>query len=72
MASPLTGRFRAPPRRAAGTCHTDVAFAQRVVTAYDDALVRGLGACTVDGKMVDLPVVRWARKILARAAVGGT
>ena len=42
----------------------DVARASRVVAAIDAA---GGGVCVVDGKMVDAPVVRAARRILALA-----
>lgn len=42
------------------------AWAVRVVTAYDEALAAGLGAITVDGELVDLPVVQRARRILDR------
>jgi citrate lyase subunit beta/citryl-CoA lyase len=44
----------------------ELAFAQRVVDAAREAEARGLGAFTVDGKMIDLPAIRRAEMILAR------
>jgi citrate lyase subunit beta/citryl-CoA lyase len=40
--------------------------ARRVLAAYDDALARGVGAVTVDGKMIDVPVVERARLLVER------
>jgi citrate lyase subunit beta/citryl-CoA lyase len=40
--------------------------ARRVVTAYDEALAQGVGAVTVDGKMIDVPVVERARLLIER------
>jgi citrate lyase subunit beta / citryl-CoA lyase len=40
--------------------------ARRVVTAYDEALAQGVGAVTVDGKMIDMPVVERARLLIER------
>ena len=46
--------------------------ARRVVAAYTDATAKGSGAITVDGKMVDVPVVQRAEKTLLRwAAIEG-
>ena len=44
----------------------DVAHAQRVVAAYEKATAQGVGAITVDGKMIDVPVVERAQGLLAR------
>ena len=44
----------------------DVAHAERVVTAYEQATAQGVGAITVDGKMIDVPVVERAQALLAR------
>ncbi len=46
----------------------EIADAEKIMTAYEEAERRGLGAVTVDGKMVDVPVVERARRLLARAA----
>jgi citrate lyase subunit beta/citryl-CoA lyase len=40
--------------------------ARRVVAAYDAALAAGVGAVTVDGKMIDVPIVERARLLLER------
>jgi citrate lyase subunit beta/citryl-CoA lyase len=44
----------------------DVAHAERVVAAYKKAMAEGVGAITVDGKMIDVPVVERAQALLAR------
>lgn len=46
----------------------EVDHARRVVAAYDKALAEGVGAVTVDGKMIDVPVVARARELLEREA----
>ena len=46
----------------------EIGHARRVVAAYDEALSQGVGAVTVDGKMIDVPVVERARLLLERAA----
>jgi citrate lyase subunit beta/citryl-CoA lyase len=46
----------------------EVEHAGRVVAAYDKALAEGVGAVTVDGKMIDVPVVERAQLLLAREA----
>ena len=50
----------------AGAAELD--HARRVVAAYDEALARGIGAVTVDGKMIDVPVVERARRLVEREA----
>jgi citrate lyase subunit beta/citryl-CoA lyase len=42
--------------------------ARRVVEAYDKALAEGVGAVTVDGKMIDVPIVERAKILLDREA----
>src|SRR5579863_2916551 len=44
----------------------EVEHAGRVVAAYDKALADGVGAVTVDGKMIDVPVVERARLLVER------
>ena len=56
----LNEEFRATPE--------EVDHARRVVAAYDKALAEGVGAVTVDGKMIDVPVVERARLLLDREA----
>lgn len=42
----------------------ELAYAQRVLTAYEDAVASGAGAVALDGKMIDVPVVERARRLL--------
>jgi citrate lyase beta subunit len=56
----LNEEFRAGPE--------EVDHARRVVAAYDKALGEGVGAVTVDGKMIDVLVVERARLLLERDA----
>jgi citrate lyase subunit beta / citryl-CoA lyase len=44
----------------------EVEHARRVVAAYDKALAEGVGAVTVDGKMIDVPVVERAQALVER------
>lgn len=44
----------------------EVERARRLVAAFDDQQAAGAGAFTFDGKMVDMPMLVAARKILAR------
>ncbi len=46
-----------------------VAKAQRIVDAFEQAAAAGTGAISLDGKLVDLAVVELARRVLRRAAV---
>ena len=43
----------------------DVASARRIVAAYDEAVAAGRGSISVDGKMIDVPVVLRAQETLA-------
>jgi citrate lyase subunit beta/citryl-CoA lyase len=45
----------------------EIEQARRVIEAYEGALARGLGAISVDGRMVDAPVAERARGIIAAA-----
>jgi citrate lyase beta subunit len=45
----------------------EVARARRLVEAYERAAEEGRGAVSLDGEMVDLPVVERARRVLAEA-----
>lgn len=49
----------------------EVETAQRIVAAAKDAAARGLGAVSVDGRMVDVPVVKRAEFTLLRAGLLG-
>ena len=44
----------------------EIDHARRVLAAYDKALAEGVGAVTVDGKMIDVPVVERARQMVER------
>ena len=50
----------------------EVDYARRVVAAYDQALAEGVGAVTVDGKMIDVPVVERSRLVIEREAAIAT
>jgi len=49
----------------------EVAKAARVVKAAQEAAERGLGVISVDGKMVDAPVVAQAERTLELARLAG-
>ncbi|MEX2451054.1 MAG: CoA ester lyase [Rhodospirillales bacterium] len=44
----------------------DVEKARKMIAAYDEAHAKGLGAITIDGIMVDIPVVNRARNVVNR------
>src|SRR5947208_1274597 len=46
----------------------EIDHASRVVAAYEKAFAEGVGAVTVDGKMIDVPVVERAKLLLEREA----
>ncbi|KAJ3122474.1 hypothetical protein HK098_002812 [Nowakowskiella sp. JEL0407] len=46
-----------------------VEFAKRVMRGFEGARREGKGAFEVDGKVVDMPVIKWAERILARANI---
>ena len=46
----------------------EIAYAQRVVEENAKAEAAGRGSFAIDGKMIDVPVVERARRLLARAA----
>ncbi|MCF2143925.1 MAG: HpcH/HpaI aldolase/citrate lyase family protein [Candidatus Heimdallarchaeota archaeon] len=48
----------------------EIEKAKRIVKAYRESLKKGLGAVSVDGRMIDLPVVMRAERILKRAKAG--
>lgn len=45
----------------------EIAWAQRVVDGYEQHAAEGRGAFALDGKMIDMPLVKAARRVLARA-----
>lgn len=49
----------------------DVDFAQRVIKAAEQAEQEGLGVVSLNGKMVDSPIIERAKLVLQRAALSG-
>jgi citrate lyase subunit beta/citryl-CoA lyase len=45
----------------------DVAYARRVMAAWNEAEANGRGSLSLDDKMVDVPVVKRAQNLLALA-----
>jgi citrate lyase subunit beta/citryl-CoA lyase len=45
----------------------EVERARRMISAYDDAYAKGLGAVQFEGAMIDVPVVNRARNVVRRA-----
>jgi len=45
--------------------------ALKIVAAYDDAQMRGLGVVSLGSKMIDAPVVQRALKLVERAKLMG-
>lgn len=48
----------------------EIARAQRLIRVFDEQQAAGAGAFELDGKMVDMPMVRAAQRVLARAGLG--
>jgi citrate lyase beta subunit len=60
------------PVQAAFTPSADaVAHAQRIVDGFEATQKQGKGAFALDGKMIDLPLVKNAQKVLERAKAAG-
>ncbi len=49
----------------------EIERAQRIMSAYSDAMAAGVGVVAVDGKMIDAPVVERARQTLRLAQASG-
>jgi citrate lyase subunit beta/citryl-CoA lyase len=70
----FTGKFAIHPaqieiiREAFSPSDEEVAHARRVVAAFEEAEKAGRGSTSLDGEVIDLPVVRRARGLLAMAA----
>jgi citrate lyase beta subunit len=54
---PIVNRVFAPSER-------EIAWARRVVEAFEESVERGEGVLAVNGEMIDLPVVERARRVL--------
>lgn len=50
----------------------EIAAAERVVAAYEEAERRGRGSTSLDGRVIDIPVVRRARALLRLAGRGSS
>ncbi len=48
-----------------------IAYARRVVEAFEENQQAGRGAFALDGKMIDMPLLRNAQKVLERARAAG-
>lgn len=48
----------------------EIERARKIVAAYNEAQQKGLGVVSLGSKMIDLPVVNRARKLIARAQAG--
>jgi citrate lyase subunit beta/citryl-CoA lyase/(S)-citramalyl-CoA lyase len=59
-------RQLAPIHEAFAPAQDEVAHARRIVAAYEES---ANGVAVLDGRLVDLPVVRSARRLLERAAL---
>ncbi|MEM7466717.1 MAG: aldolase/citrate lyase family protein, partial [Pseudomonadota bacterium] len=72
-----TGKMAIHPRqvevinRIFGPSDSEIAQAQRLVQAHNEHQAAGSGAFELDGKMVDMPIVRAAEQVLARAKAAG-
>jgi citrate lyase subunit beta/citryl-CoA lyase len=47
----------------------EIAMARRVIAGNDEALAQGRGSFAIDGKMIDVPIVERARRLLERQTV---
>lgn len=61
-----------PVQRAFTPSQSAVEQARRIVEGFEASLKRGKGAYALDGKMIDMPVVRNAQSVLARAGAAQT
>ncbi len=49
----------------------EIAYAQKVLAAMEAAQARGEGVIGLEGKMIDMPMIRAAQRVLARARAAG-
>ena len=50
---------------------TAIAYAKRIVETFEASQQAGRGAYSLDGKMIDMPLLKNAQKVLARAKAAG-
>ncbi len=48
-----------------------ITYARRLLQAHDEQQTQGVGAFAFDGKMIDMPAIRAAQQVLARAQAAG-
>lgn len=58
----------APVHAAYSPTEEQVEWARRIVAAYEAQAAAGVGAFALDGQMVDMPIIKEARAVLASAA----
>jgi len=64
-------RFDAKDQLAkAAPSEAEVEWARRVVEAHEEGLREGRGAVALDGRMIDMPIVKQAERLLAEAGGG--
>lgn len=49
----------------------EIKYAQRIVETFEASQREGKGAYSLDGKMIDMPLLKHAQKVLARARAAG-
>jgi citrate lyase subunit beta / citryl-CoA lyase len=57
---PICNEAYAPPPQ-------QVQWSKRVIEAFEEGLARGTASVALDGRMIDIPIVDKARRVLARA-----
>ncbi|KAI9499675.1 Pyruvate/Phosphoenolpyruvate kinase-like domain-containing protein [Zychaea mexicana] len=50
---------------------SDLKRAIKILQGFEHHAERGVGAFNLDGKMIDMPVVKWAQKVVSKAKAGG-
>jgi citrate lyase subunit beta/citryl-CoA lyase len=48
-----------------------IAYAQRIVETFESSQKEGKGAYSLNGKMIDMPLLKNAQKVLERARAAG-
>ena len=61
----------APVQEAFTPSDESIAYAQRVVNAFTASQKEGRGAFALDGRMIDMPLLKNAQKVLDRAKAAG-
>ena len=61
----------APVQEAFTPDDESIAHAQQLVEAFEEHQKKGAGAFAMDGKMIDMPLVKAAQNVLARAHIAG-